>query len=92
MLRQHRLIATLLSASGDFQAGRIGLEQLQKRFSAVMSALENDVPRVVHDAVRRTEADLESAAFYDVDVASVLRRFADVVDAQDRGDGVGSSG
>jgi hypothetical protein len=83
----HRVISPLMSAMTGYREGRVTLEDLRARFSAAISLLEGDVPKIVHEAVRRTEAELDSALFYEVDVEAVLRRFEAVLAECDDAEG-----
>lgn len=62
-LREHPLLSQALKAAGEYREGSLSAEELQRVLSAVMSAVESDVPRPVRDALFQAEARVDSARF-----------------------------
>jgi hypothetical protein len=59
----HPHIALILGNAQRYREGRLSIEGLQQSLSAVMSALEGDVPKEIHDAVRKAEGWVDSIRF-----------------------------
>ncbi len=59
----HPQIVLILDSARRYREGRLDIEGLQRILSALMSALEGDVPKAVHDAVRKAEAWVDSIRF-----------------------------
>ena len=59
----HPHIAFILDSSHRYREGGLSIEGLQQNFSAVMSALEGDVPKEIHEAIRKAEARVDSIRF-----------------------------
>lgn len=62
-MARHPHIAFILDSAHRYREGLMGIEGLQRNLSAVMSALEGDVPTEIHAAVRQAEARLERIRF-----------------------------
>jgi hypothetical protein len=62
-LRHHPLISVLFRSIGEFRKGALDLAGLQQNFSAVMGAIEGDVPKAVREAIYQLESDLDSIRF-----------------------------
>jgi len=79
-LRAHPLLARVLAAATQYRQGELPVEDLQQTLSAVMSALESDVPKPVRDALFEAEAQVDSARFT-VDTAERPHAVANILDA-----------
>jgi hypothetical protein len=75
----HPHIAFILDNARRYREGWLNIEGLQQNLSAVMSALEGDVPKEIHDAVRKAEAWVDSIRFT-VNVAEQPREVGRVLD------------
>jgi hypothetical protein len=62
-LRQHPLVSRVSDAAEGHRAGTLTSEDLQRTFSAVMSAAGSDIPKSVRDALFQAEARIDSARF-----------------------------
>lgn len=62
-LREHPLMRVLLDSHQRFRDGKIDVAGLQQNVSAVMGAMEGDIPKTVRDAVFGVEAELDSIHF-----------------------------
>jgi hypothetical protein len=78
-LRTHPLLARVLDAAVRYRQGELPVEALQQTLSAVMSALESDVPKPVRDALFEAEAQVDSARFT-VDTPERPRAVASILD------------
>ncbi len=92
-LRAHPLLARVLDAAARYRQGELPVEALQQTLSAVMSAVESDVPKPVRDALFEAEAQVDSARFT-VDraerpsaVASILIDLENAINASEAASG-----
>lgn len=63
MLRQHPHISLVLDSVRLYRLGELSIEGLQQNLSAVMSALESDVPKPIREVLFETEARVDSIRF-----------------------------
>jgi hypothetical protein len=86
MLRQHPHISLVLESARRYRAKELSIEDLQRTLSAVMSALESDVPKSIHEALFEAEARVDSIRFtvghadQPVAVARVLSDLESLID------------
>jgi len=59
----HPHIKLILDSARQYREQQLGIEGLQQNLSAVMSALEGDVAKEIHDALRKAEAWVDSIRF-----------------------------
>jgi hypothetical protein len=62
MTLQRHLVLVLESIS-RYQNSEYSLKDLQYDLSAIMSAMENDIPKKIRDAVRSAESQIDSIRF-----------------------------
>lgn len=60
---EHPHIALILESARRYRERQLDIEGLQRNLSAVMSALEGDVPKEIHAAIQRAEAWVDSIRF-----------------------------
>lgn len=63
MLRDNNLIKTLLIAIEKYREYKIDIVDIQQKLSAIMSALESDVPKEVRERIFKAEAEIDSIRF-----------------------------
>lgn len=63
MLRDNNLIKTLLIDIEKYREGKINIVDIQQKLSAIMSALESDVPKEVKERIFKAEAEIDSIRF-----------------------------
>jgi hypothetical protein len=62
-LRDHAHIRQLRQSASAYRAGSQDLASLQAYLEAIEMALEGDVPREIHEVVRRTAEQIEYISF-----------------------------
>lgn len=63
MRHPHPLLETYKKRANEFRAGVLSLEDIQHTLSAIMSALEGDIPTTIREAFFDSEARIDSIRF-----------------------------
>jgi hypothetical protein len=79
-----------LSSFGKYRSGELDIEGLQQNVSAIMGAIEGDVPNAVREAVYQLESEIDSIRFtvaddrQAIEVEKAVAELEILIDSHDR--------